>query len=201
MRSKNALLAMTVSFLWVFTMQRSIEGAAILSQNLGASAYTASRSPSTSVDAFDGNLSTMWNSGGYASAWIEVNLGAIYKLEQFKLVVAQSPSGNTTHQIWVSDAPIGASTSLATLAKTFNQSTSDNETLIFNPTGNVFGRYVQVRTTASPSWVAWREVQVYGTPIPEPTSASICIGGFVIAGLRRVSRKNRSGPRTRSALT
>jgi len=200
MQSKNILLAMTVSLLWVFTMQRTIEGAAILSQNLGASAYTASRNDGTRANAFDGDTSTVWNSNGYQPAWIEVNLGDRYKLEQFKLVVAQSPNGNTTHQIWVSDSPILGSTASATLVKTFSQFTSANDILIFNPTANVVGRYVQVKTTASPSWVAWREVQVYGTPIPEPSSASICIVGFGIAGLRRVFRKNGSGHRARLAL-
>ncbi|MFM8175469.1 MAG: discoidin domain-containing protein, partial [Pirellulaceae bacterium] len=83
----------------MFIAIQEIDAAPILlSQNLGASAYSANGG--NAALAFDGNFSNLWNSNGFAPAWIEVDLGSVYSLEEFRLRVDQTPSGNTTHQIW-----------------------------------------------------------------------------------------------------
>src|SRR2546430_16239080 len=41
--------------------------------------------------AVDGSLSTMWNSGGYAPQWIQLDLGQSSIISQIRLNVAQSP--------------------------------------------------------------------------------------------------------------
>lgn len=170
-------------------------GAVIISENLGASSYSASGfwTQDTKAEfAFDGLSSTGWNNGGHPLAWIEVDLGDVREIESFRLVVVQSPAGSTTHQIWVSNTPIQAYTSSASLVHTFSQYTSHNDTLSFTPTNLLYNRYVQIRTTASPSWVSWYEVQVFGTSnnsaVPEPTSAaiiSVLLGGAAFRASRR----------------
>jgi hypothetical protein len=46
--------------------------------------------------AFDGNRETCWNSGGYAPAWIEADLGAPTPLANIVLIPAQDIAGATT---------------------------------------------------------------------------------------------------------
>ena len=138
----------------------------LLSQNLGEAAYRASSSWPTSPpkQAFDGDFTTQWNSGGHAPDWLEVDLGDFYQLSRFILGIEQTPSGSTKHEIWVSDSPIGDDTSGALLCCTIQQYTVDGEVLEIPAPFPIAGRYVQIRTLSSPSWVAWNEVQVYGGP-------------------------------------
>lgn len=168
----------------MFIAIQEIDAAPILlSQNLGASAYSANGG--NAALAFDGNFSNLWNSNGFAPAWIEVDLGSVYSLEEFRLRVDQTPSGNTTHQIWVSNSAMQSSTASGTLVHTFSQFTSSNDTLSYIPSSTLLGRFVQIRTTASPSWVAWKEVQVFGSAVPEPASGIVMLGGLAVAWVRR----------------
>jgi hypothetical protein len=49
--------------------------------------------------------------------------------------------------------------------KTFNGYTYNAQWLQDNFSNSTTARYIQVRTVASPSWVAWLEVEVYGKSI------------------------------------
>ncbi|MFM5890374.1 MAG: discoidin domain-containing protein, partial [Dolichospermum sp.] len=119
--------------------------------------------------AFDGSALTSWNSGNYASQWIEVDLGQEYHLYSIQLLINQQPGGYTTHEVWVSNQSISNSYTGATLAKTFQGFTSAGwlESDFSNSTK---GRYVQVKTVSSPSWIAWVEIQIYGEPLISPSS-------------------------------
>src|SRR5262249_58728224 len=55
--------------------------------------------------AFDGDRSTVWNAGNYAPQWIEADLGASTRLARILLALSLLPAGETTHEIWVSQAP------------------------------------------------------------------------------------------------
>ena len=106
--------------------------------------------------AVDGDLGTLWNSGGGPTQWIEVDLGAEYSIAEISLTTSQYPEGQTIHHI------LGRSSSgqFVELAK-FDGNTTDGETLIFKPAQPVQGiRFIRVETIASPSWVAWREIEV-----------------------------------------
>lgn len=52
--------------------------------------------------AVDGDLSTSWNAGDFAPAWLVVDLGEIESLVEVRLLVAQAPAGPTQHRIEVS---------------------------------------------------------------------------------------------------
>jgi hypothetical protein len=130
----------------------------------GITAVSASASStwtgSSPAFAIDGDTGTAWNSGNYAPGSIDIDLGASYDVTKVRLNVAQSPSGSTTHEIWG-----GSSLASLTLLQTLTGVTSSGqwlESLISPAAGNV--RFVRIRTTASPSWVAWSEIEVYGTP-------------------------------------
>jgi RNA polymerase sigma factor (sigma-70 family) len=110
--------------------------------------------------AFDGTAHTLWNSGSYFPQWIEADLGVTRQLATLALVVAQMPAGETMHEVWVSDEPIGEGRAKAKLVHTFHGNTDTNQRLRFDFPKDVFARYIQVRTTQSPSWVAWSEVEL-----------------------------------------
>jgi hypothetical protein len=108
------------------------------------------------ADAVDGNPNTAWNSGGPPSAWIELDLKRTVTLSKVRLLVGQSPAGQTTHQLYFGPSPAPTA-----LIKTLSGSTSDMQWLEADVSDQKpTGRYLRVWTTASPSWVAWREIVV-----------------------------------------
>ncbi|PSF36815.1 hypothetical protein C7H19_12675 [Aphanothece hegewaldii CCALA 016] len=144
----------------------------LLSQNLPSSSYTASQSWTSELSpdkAFDGDETKNWNAGNYATQWIEVDLGQVYSLSSIQLLIAQLPEGDTTHKIWVSNQPIGNSTSNATLASTFQSLTDNGQWLQDDFNNTTTGRYVQVKTVASPSYASWFEIEIYGQSSPQST--------------------------------
>jgi len=109
----------------------------------------------------DADPSTMWNAGQYGVAspapFIELDLGRTRTIKSIQLLVAQSPNGTTTHRIL--GGPTSARSSMSVLA-TLTSSTFDGERLSFDGNwANV--RYIYIETTDSPSWVAWREAEIF----------------------------------------
>ena len=93
-----------------------------------------------------------------------MTLDRFYPIESIEMVVAHSPAGKTSHEIWEGDA----SGTLTKLREYIDVPTSDVQ--IFNLPVNpplVLDR-VTVLTTKSTSWIAWREIRVLGVPIPQP---------------------------------
>lgn len=101
-----------------------------------------------------------WNSGGYAPAWIEADLGSQRTLDSLMLVAHQTPNGETVHEIWVSNEPIGEERSKAKLVHTFKGETADGQELKYKFAAGLSARYVQILTTDSPSWVAWLNIDL-----------------------------------------
>ena len=109
---------------------------------------------------FDLVRPTTWNAGGYAPHWIEADLGASAQLASIRLIVCQLPDGATTHEVWVSNGPIGKERTKAKLAHTFKGYTESNKPLTFDFPKGLSARYVQIRTTESPSWIAWGPIDL-----------------------------------------
>jgi RNA polymerase sigma factor (sigma-70 family) len=110
--------------------------------------------------ALDGLAGTMWNAGDYAPQWIEADLGSATQLATLALHMTQLPAGQTKHEIWISSTPIGEDLRAAKLAHTFSGHTDDNQWLKLAFPRGLVAQYVQIRTTESPSWVAWVEVEL-----------------------------------------
>lgn len=121
--------------------------------------------------AADGNLQTQWGAGAHAPQWIQIDLQTFATIVGMRLTVAQYPDGATTHQILA-----GASFSDLKLVHEFNGLTADNQILEVTFPEPLTGiRYVQVLTTESPSWVAWKEIEILGyagEPLPTPKPES-----------------------------
>ncbi|MBN2116955.1 MAG: discoidin domain-containing protein [Anaerolineales bacterium] len=125
---------------------------------------TASRSlpAEPPENAVDDNSGTQWGAGEGPVQWIEIDLQGSHRITEIRLLVAQYPAGNTTHRLQVRASGSGAYQTV----HEFNGSTNDNEWLVFKPAiplQNV--SQIRVQTIASPSWVAWKEIQVYGEAI------------------------------------
>ncbi len=110
--------------------------------------------------AFDGKHDGYWNSGDYAPAWIEADLGDPQPLADILLIPVQDIPGPTTHEIWVSNEPIGNDRTRAKLVHSFQGETKNEQPLKFDFPKELSARYVQVRTTQSPTWIAWWEVEI-----------------------------------------
>jgi hypothetical protein len=111
---------------------------------------------SSASNAFDGSIDTLWNSGGGPEQWIQIDLGEARTISSIRLTVAQFPEGETVHQIWV-----GIDANNMTLVHEFSGVTQEFDILEFAPTARLENiQFIKIVTTQSPSWVAWREIEV-----------------------------------------
>jgi hypothetical protein len=102
----------------------------------------------------------LWNAGAGPQQWIEIDLGKPSTITAIRLTVAQYPAGTTDHQIWAR----GPSGSLKMIHE-FKGNSSDNQILTFEPNPPLTdAQFIRIVTTQSPSWVAWKEIEVIGTP-------------------------------------
>jgi hypothetical protein len=104
--------------------------------------------------AVDGTTGTWWGAGAPAPQWIEVDLGEPADISGVRLTVSQSPDGRTMHAVEVA-GPDRVFISLGEL----DVVTADGEVLRIDQAAEDV-RYVRVTTLTSPSWVAWRELEV-----------------------------------------
>jgi len=109
--------------------------------------------------AVDGDLDNWWGAGAFAPQWIEIDLGANYVITSIRLLPSQSPAGETVHRLLVMGTTTGNSYEIM---HTFRESTADFRWLTFNLSEPLRGiRFIRVETVSSPSWISWREIQVF----------------------------------------
>jgi hypothetical protein len=110
------------------------------------------------ASAVDGDLGTWWGAGAGPPQWIQIDLGAAYDIQAIRLTISQYPEGNTVHRLLGKGA--GADGAFQ-LLYTFTGSTLDGQTLTYAPSQPIQGiQFIRVETAVSPSWVAWREIEV-----------------------------------------
>ncbi len=108
-------------------------------------------------DAFDGDTNRIWNAGRSPVAWIEVDLGRDVEIAALRLDPAQTPTpGDTVHRIYGRADGDTAEILLAELAGT----TEDGVWVMARLDHPRAVRYVRIETVVSPSWVAWREIEL-----------------------------------------
>ena len=106
----------------------------------------------------DGDAGTFWSSGDDAPQWIEIDLSQAYDISAVRLLPSQYPAGNTIHRV-LGKGP-GADELFYELTR-FEGLTEDGQWLGFSPEEPWAGiQHIRVETVASPSWVAWREIEV-----------------------------------------
>jgi len=134
---------------------------AVETDNLAfGAAVTASRSLDGQAPelAVDENEATQWGAGVGPLQWFEIDLGEPRVVAEIRLLVAQFPAGDTRHRILV-DRGSGFEDVHA-----FAGITDDGDWLGFVPEPPLAGvRRVRIETVSSPSWVAWREIEINGS--------------------------------------
>jgi len=118
---------------------------------------SAERGSAPATYAVDGDATSAWIAGQSAPQWIEIDLGTPIAVAAIRLGVEQFPDGDTVHAVlgrtsegWYRELHV------------FNGRTTTGQLLEYAPSTPWEGiRYLRVETRASPSWVAWREVEVF----------------------------------------
>ncbi|MDE0076236.1 MAG: PQQ-dependent sugar dehydrogenase [Caldilineaceae bacterium] len=114
--------------------------------------------------AIDGDPDTFWTAQLPAPQWYSVSFDELYVINKLELEIAQSPAGPTTHEIW-----LGNGSSTRTMYRRFdNLHTENGQTLEVPIVPPRSLSEVQILTLDSPSWVAWREVRVFGSRFEDP---------------------------------
>jgi predicted amidohydrolase YtcJ len=126
-----------------------------LNKPVSASISLESNPPEMVVD---GDLDNWWSAGDFATQWIEIDLLESRSIANIKLTPSQDPAGVTHHRIW---GRASENASLRLLHE-FNGTTQDFEALEFSPQQpwqNI--QFLRIETISSPSWIAWREIEIY----------------------------------------
>ena len=125
---------------------------------------TASKSLADQPAAFavDDDPATQWGAGDMPPQWIQVDLQNTYRVNEIRLLVSQWPEGNTLHRIQIRPSADAVFTSV----HEFNGLTAENDWLVFTPDAPLENvQQIRILTVSSPSWVSWKEIQVYGEEI------------------------------------
>lgn len=124
--------------------------------SITASSTLAGSSTNYVVDKLYTDPFKVWNSGGVAPAWIQFDFGVSRSLKAIRLTSEQWPaSGVMTHLVYA-----GNTSPPTTLVASISGTLTSREPIVRNLEASA--RFVRVVTTASSSWVAWREIELYG---------------------------------------
>lgn len=110
-------------------------------------------------NALDGNLDLTWNATRPPPEWFGINYPRPYAISRIELVTSQNPAGPTVHEVWIGNGP-----DMVMHTRLGPAPTSDRQTLTVPIEPARVASRVVIRTLASPSHVAWREVRVFGAP-------------------------------------
>ena len=115
--------------------------------------------------AIDGDIDSVWSSQQPAPQWFSLLLDDLYLVDRIQMAITQAPAGPTTHEIWLGNGS-GSRTLYTRLS---NVPTDDGQILDVKLDPPRLVNEVFILTLDSPSWVAWREVSVYGLPVTSPS--------------------------------
>ena len=118
----------------------------------------ASAGASTVGYAFDDNPGTAWQAGGFPTHTIWYEFPRSVGIGRIRLIPSQVPiCANTTHEIW-GGTGVGDLSRMAV----YTGNTCDNQAFEIDEFWrNNAIRRIEIRTLSSPSWVSWREIEVY----------------------------------------
>jgi hypothetical protein len=130
-----------------------------LSSTSKANAVASSeRGNQVASEAIDGHPGSMWTADGGAPAWWCVDLGDLQCVRGITLVPGMSPAiGRVRHVVETCEAGEEFAVQV-----TLDQQMTDAAVYCVAFAAPVQARWIRVRTEASTSTVAWREVGVFG---------------------------------------
>ena len=120
--------------------------------------------------AIDGDVDSIWSSQKHATQWFSITFDDLHLIDGVEMVVAQAPAGPTTHEVWVGNGS-GTRTLHKRIVDVYSE---DGQTLHITLDPPRIAKEVLILTVHSPSWVAWREVRVFGSlaSIPKDTAGA-----------------------------
>ena len=125
--------------------------------NFYSGAGTAAAQGDGLVDRPNTSGGTAFNSGGYPTQYVQLELPGQYNITYICLLIGQVPNGATRHQITV-----GLNSTSLQLVSDISGTTTNGQWLniTYNPVlTNV--RFIRLTTLISPSWVAWIKFIAY----------------------------------------
>ena len=122
--------------------------------NVFPNGYAISGSDPSPFAAFDGDPTTMWNSGGWPTQWIEGWLWDYTHVSRIALTPFVDRPGQATNHLWARTA-----NGWQRLSDFAGQWQGDGAKLIW--TGSVDLNAIHVETDSGPSWVVWRDIMIY----------------------------------------
>ena len=162
------------------TKQAAAELSAPLGENVAAlgSGFASAGEESAHL-AVDGDPNSFWTAQLQAPQWYSVSFDELYLVDKLEMVIAQSPAGPSTHEVW-----LGNGSGTRTLYRRFDGlQTEDGQTVEVPIVPPRSISEVLVLTLDSPSWVAWREIRVFGSPTSDPIGEA----GLPRFGLRKIA--------------
>ena len=103
--------------------------------------------------AYNDSVTDYWSAGTGAPAWISFDLGSVSRITRLEFVTNQWPSGPTTHYFQILSNGEWQNLFIT------SRPTVDGETFVWQ--GQADFRFLRINTTASPSWVSWREARFF----------------------------------------
>ena len=126
-----------------------------LSKPTVASSWRIGYPPENAVDGTPAG----WCSGDWVPGWIEVDLQDTYNIGRIRLTVGQDPAGETVHQVLGKGPGTGGEFQLL---HEFHGWTESHQLLEYIPATPWEGiQLIRIETIVSPSWVAWREIEIW----------------------------------------
>ena len=156
------------------------ESSELLGENVAAlgSGFASAGEESAKL-ALDGDPASFWSAQLEAPQWYSVSFDDLYLVDKLEMVIAQSPAGPSTHEVW-----LGNGSGTRTLYRRFDDlQTEDGQTLEVPIVPPRSISEVLVLTLDSPSWVAWREVRIFGSSSSDPIGEA----GLPRFGLRKIA--------------
>ena len=121
---------------------------------------SATHTTTTASMITDCNEDTGWNAGKFPPSSVTMTLKASDKpIEILRLIPAQSPNGNTIHEVLIT-----TNNNDWALVRTVKEYTSNKQPIVlkFNPP-LMDVKKIKINTINSPSWVSWLEIQAYSS--------------------------------------
>jgi len=140
----------------------AVETNLALNAPVTATAFLPGFEPEKAVDGIDAlDLDNWWSAGADAPQNIEIDLGAPSDITRIRLVASQFPAGETLHLVLGRRPGDTRNIILGQLAG----ETTDGQEFVLTDGAPWSGiQTIIVQTIKSPSWVAWREIEVFGIP-------------------------------------
>jgi hypothetical protein len=136
----------------------------------------SSTHPTTTPElVLDGNPETAWNSGRHPVGWITLDLGRPCLVTLVRLLPEMLPKiCHVVHKIKVGRDPRNLETFW-----TLNGQWTTKDWIDADIAFQAVGRYVQIYSEQSDSWLSWRLIEIYGRPqVNEEAFALFCVGAL-----------------------